>query len=88
MKHHLQLLAALVLVSSALVRSTERGQESLFKSPDPLFQPKNEKGEWVVRDDVQISFKVGDKVLKSATSTCETCGGMANSGCFVRGFTG
>ena len=23
---------------------------------------KNEKGEWVVRDDVQISFKVGDKV--------------------------
>ena len=25
---------------------------------------KNEKGEWVVRDDVQISFKVGDKVLK------------------------
>ena len=27
---------------------------------------KNEKGEWAVRDDEQISFKVGgDKVLKA-----------------------
>ena len=25
---------------------------------------KNEKGEWVVRDDVQISFKVNGKVRK------------------------
>ena len=58
------------------------------KSADKMKKLKNEKGEWVVRDDVQISFKIGDKVLKSATSTCETRGGRANSGCFVRGFTG
>ena len=34
------------------------------KSADKMKKLKNEKGEWVVRDDVQISFKVGDKVLK------------------------
>ena len=35
------------------------------KSAEKMKKLKNEKGEWVVRDDVQISFKVGgDKVLK------------------------
>ena len=34
------------------------------KSAEKMKGLKNEKGEWVVRDDVQISFKVGDKVLK------------------------
>ena len=34
------------------------------KSADKMKKLKNEKGEWVVRDDVQISFKVGDKVRK------------------------
>jgi hypothetical protein len=34
------------------------------KSADKMKGLKNEKGEWVVRDDAQISFKVGDKVLK------------------------
>ena len=35
------------------------------KSADKMKKLKNEKGEWVVRDDVQISFKVGgDKLLK------------------------
>jgi hypothetical protein len=35
------------------------------KSADKMKKLKNEKGEWVVRDDVQVSFKVGgDKVLK------------------------
>lgn len=34
------------------------------KSAEKMKQLKNEKGEWVVRDDVQISFKVGDKVRK------------------------
>ena len=35
------------------------------KSAEKMKQLKNENGEWVVRDDVQISFKVGgDKVLK------------------------
>ena len=34
------------------------------KSADKMKKLKNEKEEWVVRDDVQISFKVGDKVLK------------------------
>ena len=35
------------------------------KSAGKMKKLKNEKGEWVVRDDVQISFKVGgDKVLK------------------------
>ena len=34
------------------------------KSADKMKKLKNEKGEWVVRDDVQISFKVGgDKLL-------------------------
>lgn len=34
------------------------------KSADKMKKLKNEKGEWVVRDDVRISFKVGDEVLK------------------------
>ncbi|MFN0052876.1 MAG: sialate O-acetylesterase [Planctomycetales bacterium] len=34
------------------------------KSAEKMKKLKNEKGEWVVRDDVRISFKVGDKVLK------------------------
>ena len=35
------------------------------KSADKMKKLKNEKGEWVVRDDVQVSFKVGgDKILK------------------------
>ena len=34
------------------------------KSAEKMKCLKNEKGEWVVRDDVQISFKVGDKVRK------------------------
>lgn len=34
------------------------------KSADKMKQLKNEKGAWVVRDDVLISFKVGDKVRK------------------------
>ena len=34
------------------------------KSAEKMKMLKNEKGEWVVRDDVQISFKVGGKVLK------------------------
>ena len=35
------------------------------KSADRMKKLKNEKGEWVVRDDVQVSFKVGgDKLLK------------------------
>ncbi|MFN0125837.1 MAG: sialate O-acetylesterase [Verrucomicrobiales bacterium] len=34
------------------------------KSAEKMKMLKNEKGEWVVRDDVLISFKVGDKVLK------------------------
>ena len=35
------------------------------KSADRMKKLKNERGEWVVRDDVQISYKVGgDKVLK------------------------
>ena len=34
------------------------------KSAEKMKKLKNEKGEWVVRDDVQISFKVRDKVLK------------------------
>jgi hypothetical protein len=34
------------------------------KSADKMKKLKNEKGEWVVRDDVGISFKVGDEVLK------------------------
>jgi hypothetical protein len=38
------------------------------KSAGKMKKLKNEKGEWVVRDDVQISFKVGDKVLKGGLS--------------------
>ncbi len=39
------------------------------KSADKMKKLKNEKGEWVVRDDVQISFKVGgDKLLKGGLS--------------------
>ena len=39
------------------------------KSADKMRKLKNEKGEWVVRDDVQISFKVGgDKILKGGLS--------------------
>ena len=34
------------------------------KSAEKMKKLKNENGGWVVRDDVQISFKVGDKVLK------------------------
>jgi len=34
------------------------------KSADKMKHLKNEKGEWVVRDDVQISFKVNGKVRK------------------------
>ena len=36
------------------------------KSTEKMKCLKNEKGEWVVRDDVQISFKVGDKVWISS----------------------
>jgi len=42
---------------------------------------KNEKGEWVVRDDVQISFKVGDKVRKGGLSVGYTgYGGSSHIG--------
>ncbi|ADG68966.1 protein of unknown function DUF303 acetylesterase putative [Planctopirus limnophila DSM 3776] len=34
------------------------------QSAEKLKRLKNEKGEWVIRDDVQISFKVDDKVRK------------------------
>jgi hypothetical protein len=34
------------------------------KSATKMKKLKDEKGDWVVRDDVQISFKVGDEVLK------------------------
>ena len=34
------------------------------KSADKMKKLKNEKGEWVVREDVQISFNVSDKVRK------------------------
>jgi hypothetical protein len=39
------------------------------KSADKMKKLKNEKGEWVVRDDVQVSFKLGgDKLLKGGLS--------------------
>lgn len=34
------------------------------KSAEKMKHLKNEKGEWVVRDDVRISFKINDKVRK------------------------
>ena len=42
---------------------------------------KNEKGEWVVREDVQISFKVGDKVRKGGLTVGYTgYGGSSHIG--------
>lgn len=42
---------------------------------------KNEKGEWVVRDDVQISFKVGDKVRRGGLTVGYTgYGGSSHIG--------
>jgi hypothetical protein len=42
---------------------------------------KNEKGEWVVRDDVQISFKAGDKVRKGGLTVGYTgYGGSSHIG--------
>lgn len=46
-------------------RDSNGGKGNLFwamkhsKSANKMKKLKNEKGEWVVRDDVQISFKVG-----------------------------
>jgi len=56
---------------------------SMKSSPSaPLMKHlKNEKGEWVVRDDVQISFKVGDKVRKGGLTVGYTgYGGSSHIG--------
>lgn len=51
------------------------------KSAEKLKQLKNEKGEWVVREDVQISFKVRDKVRKGGLTVGYTgYGGSSHIG--------
>ena len=51
------------------------------KSAEKLKKLKNEKGEWVVRDDVQISFKAGAKVRKGGLTVGYTgYGGSSHIG--------
>jgi hypothetical protein len=51
------------------------------KSAEKMKKLKNEKGEWVVREDVQISFKAGDKVRKGGLSVGYTgYGGSSHIG--------
>ncbi len=51
------------------------------KSAEKMKKLKNEKGEWVVRDDVQISFKARDKVRKGGLSVGYTgYGGSSHIG--------
>ena len=51
------------------------------KSAEKMKKLKNEKGEWVVREDVQISFKVGDKVRKGGLTVGYTgYGGSSHIG--------
>jgi hypothetical protein len=51
------------------------------KSAGKMKSLKNEKGEWMVRDDVQISFKVGDKVRKGGLTVGYTgYGGSSHIG--------
>mgnify|MGYP003348551139 CR=1 FL=1 len=51
------------------------------QSADKLKRLKNEKGEWVVRDDVQISFKVNGKVRKGGLTVGYTgYGGSSHIG--------
>lgn len=51
------------------------------KSAEQMKKLKNEKGEWVVRDDVQISFKTGDKVRKGGLTVGYTgYGGSSHIG--------
>ena len=51
------------------------------KSAEKMKCLKNEKGEWVVRDDVQISFKVGDQVRKGGLTVGYTgYGGSSHIG--------
>lgn len=51
------------------------------KSAEKMKKLKNEKGEWVVRDDVQISFKVREKVLKGGLTVGYTgYGGSSHIG--------
>ena len=51
------------------------------KSAEQLKKLKNEKGEWVVRDDVQISFKAGAKVRKGGLTVGYTgYGGSSHIG--------
>ena len=51
------------------------------KSAEKMKCLKNEKGEWVVRDDVQISFKAGDKVRKGGLTVGYTgYGGSSHIG--------
>ena len=51
------------------------------KSAEKMKCLKNDKGEWVVRDDVQISFKVGDQVRKGGLTVGYTgYGGSSHIG--------
>ena len=51
------------------------------KSAEKMKKLKNEKGEWVVREDVQISFKAGDKVRKGGLTVGYTgYGGSSHIG--------
>ena len=51
------------------------------KSAEKMKHLKNEKGEWVVRDDVQISFKVNGKVRKGGLTVGYTgYGGSSHIG--------
>lgn len=51
------------------------------KSADKMKKLKNEKGEWVVRNDVQISFKAKDKVRKGGLTVGYTgYGGSSHIG--------
>jgi hypothetical protein len=51
------------------------------KSADRMKRLKDDKGEWVVRDDVQVSFKVGDEVRKGGLTVGYTgYGGSSHIG--------
>jgi len=64
-----------------LVWSMKNSSMKNSKSAGKMKCLKNEKGEWVVRDDVWISFKVGDKVRKGGLTVGYTgYGGSSHIG--------